>query len=170
MCLRRWPMWRWGFCSPTHRFRQSECFVPVAFVELSVVGRHGVERCVRCGTRPPRTASSGRCRRVAFRCREPRRLGWSLVFWGIAAGWAAAIFARVRDLPGIVAICLAAAIVFYDRMESGPMAGPLRWAHAGVQCPFGNECIAVTVVARQRPEWSPAESECTSSASLVCAT
>jgi 4-hydroxybenzoate polyprenyltransferase len=69
--------------------------------------------------RPGRPLPSGR-----IPWRTAARLGWSLVFWGIAAGWAATIFVG-RDLPGIVAICLAAAVVFYDSYGKRTRGGPL---------------------------------------------
>jgi 4-hydroxybenzoate polyprenyltransferase len=70
--------------------------------------------------RPQRPLPSGR-----ISWKSATRLGWSLVFWGIAAGWAAAIFAQL-NLPGLVAMVLAALVVFYDayakRTHGGPVA------------------------------------------------
>ena len=67
--------------------------------------------------RPQRPLSSGR-----LPWKTATRLGWSLLFWGIAAGWAAALIAQ-RDWPGIVVFILAGLIVFYDSYAKRYAAG-----------------------------------------------
>lgn len=69
--------------------------------------------------RPTRPIPSGR-----VPLRMAQRLGWGLWLAGIALGWLAAWITGTW-LPGVVATCLAAAVVLYDSLLKRTPAGPL---------------------------------------------
>jgi 4-hydroxybenzoate polyprenyltransferase len=68
--------------------------------------------------RPHRPIPSGR-----VPLRNAKSLGWSLMFFGIAAGSGASITVR-QDLPTIMAIILAVSILLYDRFAKLTPSGP----------------------------------------------
>ena len=69
--------------------------------------------------RPFRPIPSGR---VALK--SAMFLGWSLLSWGIAAGWGAATLVN-QNRPGMIVLGLSVAIVFYDRVAKRTAFGPI---------------------------------------------
>ena len=67
--------------------------------------------------RPKRPLPSGQ-----IPVKTATRIGWSLLQWGIAAGWGAS-FLAASNSPGFVAIGLAALVVFYDAYAKRYLAG-----------------------------------------------